>query len=419
MTKLKNYLLFGLYTVLLGAVTGAIIWTFLKVMNIGIEYLWVFAPSKVSFPFYTIAVCLIGSFLIGLYKKKFGDYPEELGVVMAQVKKNNRYPYHNILAVLGAALFPLLLGASIGPEAGLTGVIAGLCTWVGDKLKKFSGELEDLTKIGVSASLGTIFRSPMFGFVEPLEGEEDTKLPKAQKIVLYLLAIISSFGCFILLNKLTGGSTGFADIRFEGMDLIKYLWAIPLTLVGVALGYLYFAFHKFAAWFTGLFKSVVLRCVIGGIALGGIGTLVPLTMFSGEHQIEDVMETGAEIGAVMLLVIAVLKLFLTNLCIFSGLKGGHFFPVIFAGICAGYACSLLIGLDPGFCTAVVTAALIAHMMKKPLASVLLLLLIFPLRLIPVMLAAAAVACFIKTPQFLLPKQEKKEETDLVEAKESV
>ena len=32
-------------------------------------------------------------------------------------------------------------------------------------------------------------------------------------------------------------------------------------------------FHKFAAWFTGLFKSVVLRCVIGGIALGGIGTL--------------------------------------------------------------------------------------------------------------------------------------------------
>ena len=78
MTKAKNYLLFGLYTVLLGAVTGAIIWAFLKVMNIGIEYLWVFAPSKVSFPFYTVAVCLIGSFLIGLYKKKFGDYPEEL-----------------------------------------------------------------------------------------------------------------------------------------------------------------------------------------------------------------------------------------------------------------------------------------------------------------------------------------------------
>lgn len=221
MTKMKNYLLFGLYTVLLGAVTGAIVWAFLKVMNIGIEYLWVAAPSKVSFPLYTVAVCLIGSLLIGLYKKKFGDYPEELNTVMAQVKKNNRYPYHNILAVLGAALFPLLLGASIGPEAGLTGVIAGLCTWVGDKLKKFSSELEDLTKIGVSATLGTIFRSPMFGFIEPLEGEEPSSLPKSQKIVLYLLAIVSSFGCFIGLNKLTGGSTGFADISFGGIEPLQ------------------------------------------------------------------------------------------------------------------------------------------------------------------------------------------------------
>ena len=417
MTKLKNYLLFGLYTVLLGAVTGAIIWAFLKVMNIGIEYLWVVAPSKVTFPFYTIAVCLTGSLLIGVYKKKFGDYPEELTAVMAQVKKTNRYPYHNLLAVLGAALFPLLLGASIGPEAGLTGVIAGLCTWVGDKLKRFSSELQDLTKIGVSASLGTIFRSPMFGFVEPLEGEEDAKLPKAQRIVFYLLAIVSSFGCFILLNKLTGSATGFADIRFEGIKPLEYLWAIALTLVGVLLGYLYFAFHRFAVWFMGLFKSVVLRCVIGGIALGGIGTLVPLTMFSGEHQIEDVVETGAQIGVVMLFVIAVLKLLLTNLCIASGLKGGHFFPVIFAGVSAGYACSLIIGIDPGFCMAVVTAALISHMMKKPFASVLLMLLLFPLRLVPVMLAAAAVACFIPTPKLLLSVHKKNEESKLTDAKE--
>ncbi|MBQ3416297.1 MAG: chloride channel protein [Ruminococcus sp.] len=419
MTKAKNYLLFGLYTVLLGAVTGAIIWAFLKVMNIGIEYLWVVAPSKVSFPFYTVAVCLIGSFLIGLYKKKFGDYPEELTSVLAQVKKNSRYPYHNLLAVLGAALFPLLLGASIGPEAGLTGVIAGLCTWVGDKLKKFSGELEDLTKIGVSATLGTIFRSPMFGFIEPLEGEEPSALPKAQKIVLYLLAIVSSFGCFIGLNKLTGGSAGFADISFGGIEWIQYLWAIPLTLLGVLLGYFYFAFHKLAHWLMGLFKSVVLRCVIGGAALGVVGTLVPLTMFSGEHQIEDVLETGAQTGVVMLLVIALLKLFLTNVCIASGLKGGHFFPVIFAGISAGYACSLLIGIDAGFCMAVVTAALISHMMKKPLASVLLLLLLFELKLVPIMLAAAAVACFIKTPKFLLSVPKNKEMTETPDIKESV
>ena len=93
--------------------------------------------------------------------------------------------------------------------------------------------------------------------------------------------------------------------------------------------------------------------------------------------------------------------------------------MIFAGISAGYACSLLIGIDAGFCMAVVTAALISHMMKKPLASVLLLLLLFELKLVPIMLAAAAVACFIKTPKFLLSVPKNKEMTETPDIKESV
>ena len=60
----------------------------------------------------------------------------------------------------------------------------------------------------------------------------------------------------------------------------------------------------------------------------------------------------------MLIVIAVVKLLLTNICIDSGLKGGHFFPVIYCGVCIGCAMSLILGLDIGFCTAVVTAALV-------------------------------------------------------------
>ena len=123
MKKAKNNFLFLLYTILLGAVVGAIIWAFLKVMNLGIEFLWDYVPSKISFPLYTLIICTVGGLLIGLWKKKFGDYPEELNTVMGQVKKTGRYPYNNVFSVLGSALFPLLLGASIGPEAGLTGVI--------------------------------------------------------------------------------------------------------------------------------------------------------------------------------------------------------------------------------------------------------------------------------------------------------
>ena len=404
MNKAKNNLLFLFYTILLGAIVGAIVWAFLKVMNLGIEFLWDYVPSQINFPLYTLILCTVGGLLVGLWKKKFGDYPEELHVVLGTVKKTGRYPYHNVFSILGSALFPLLLGASVGPEAGLTGVIAGLCTWVGDKLKHFRREVEELTSIGLSATLGTIFRSPMFGFMEPIESDKETVLPKTSKIVLYFAAILSSFGVFILLNKLLGGGAGIKSMETEKQEWSIYIYAIPLALIGVMLGYLFFLFQILPSSLNDKFrKYTVLRAAVGGLLLGVAGTFLPLTMFSGEEQISEVMADMKAIGAVTLIAVAVVKLLLTNICIESGLKGGHFFPVIFCGVCIGCAASLLLGIDAVFCAAVVTTALVGHTLKKPLATVLLLMIVFPPRLVPIMLAAAIAAKFIPTPKKLLTK----------------
>ena len=404
MKKVKNNLLFLLYTVILGSIVGAIIWVFIRIMNLGIEFIWDFVPSQLNFPLYTLYICLFGGLFIGLWKKKFGDYPEELKTVMGKVKKTGRYQYNNVFSTIGSALFPLLIGASVGPEAGLTGVIAGLCTWVGDKLKLYLKEVEELTQIGMSATLGTIFHSPMFGFVEPIESDKDVILPRTSKIILYFAAILSSFGVFFLLGKLFGGRTGLEELEWNKIDLLQYLYAIPLAAVGIAAGYLYFIFKKLTFSLEKKFrKYIVLRTTAGGLLLGISGTFLPLTMFSGEHQISEVMNNAEAIGALMLIVIAIVKLLLTNICIDSGLKGGHFFPVIFCGICIGCAMSLMLGIDMVFCASVVTTALVGHTLKKPLATVLLLMIIFPVRLIPIMLFAAIAAKFIETPKALLTK----------------
>ncbi len=403
MGKAKNNVLFMLYTVILGAIVGLIIWGFLRIMNYGMEFLWEYLPSQLNFPLYTVCVCTAGGLIVGVWKRKSGDYPEELTMVIAKVKKTGRYPYNNVFSTIVSALIPLLTGASIGPEAGLTGVIAGLCTWVGDKLKGFRREVQELTAIGMSATLGTIFRSPMFGFMEPLESDDETTLPKASKIVLYFAAILSSFGVFILMNSLFGIQMGMEGIEGGSIPAESCLYAVPLVLVGIAAGYIYFAFRKLTGMIEHrLKKFVVLRAVCGGLILGISGTFLPLTMFSGEHQIPAVMADMEKIGAVMLLVTAIAKLLLTNICIDTGLKGGHFFPVIFCGISIGCAMSLLLGVNVLFSTAAVTAALVGHTLKKPMATVLLLMILFPPRLIPIMLFASAAAKFIPTPAVLLP-----------------
>ncbi|MCR5429607.1 MAG: chloride channel protein, partial [Eubacterium sp.] len=376
MRTVKNGALLILYTILLGGIVGAIIWAFLRLMNIGINFVWDYIPGRFNIPFYTIIVCVFGALLIGLWRKKFGDYPEELRVVLGIVKKTGGYKYNNIFIILISALLPLLFGASVGPEAGIAGVIAGLCTWISDKIKKYIHKVDELNMIGISATLGTIFKSPMFGFVEPLEDEKKLTIPKNVKVVLYLLAAIASFGSYILLGRVLGKGPGVYSLEFEKIKLIDLAYIIPLVLIGIVGGFLYVASHKLASIISNKYKKyTVIKAVIGGIILGVLGTVLPLTMFSGEHQIADVAKNGSEIGIAMLIVVAMVKIVLTTICVEAGLKGGHFFPIIFAGICLGYAFGMIFGISVVFAMAVVTTALVGYTLKKPIATVLLLMIV--------------------------------------------
>ena len=235
--KQKNSLLFICFAFVMGACSGLFIWIFFRIMNFSIHLLWHTIPNYVSIPFYTIILCILGGLLIGLFRKKFGDYPEELNTVIKKVKEEGKYPYHNILPMSVSALLPLIFGASIGPEAGLTGVIAGLCSWVSDKIKKAGKEIQEFTKLGISATLGTIFNSPMFGFMEPIESEnENTVFPKNSKIILYFTSILGAMGIFILLKNLFGGNSGLPSFDSIQIGMKEWIYLLPLILIGTFVG---------------------------------------------------------------------------------------------------------------------------------------------------------------------------------------
>lgn len=397
---LKNNILLTLYTIIIGVVTGLIIWCFISGMNFGINFLWVYLPGLIDFRYYTIVVCLMGGLLIGLWKTKYGDGPEELNQVIETVKHEHRYSYSNFFPSIVSSILPLIFGASIGPEAGLTGIIAGLYTWIGDKLKIFNDELDELAQIGITATLGTVFVSPMFGFVEPIENEE-SKLPKTSKYMLYFVAILSSFGIFVFLNHLTHNQLALHSIGVADLSNLNYLGVIILIILGIVLSYVYFISHKLSKRiFENLGNNFILRGVVGGLILGIIGTLLPLTMFSGEKQIYLLLDSGVQLGIIVLILTSIIKIVLTNICIETGLKGGHFFPLIFSGTAMGYALSIILNMDPVISMSIVTTSFMASILKKPIAVVLLLMIIFPVNLIPLMLVSAVIPCLFETPKFL-------------------
>ena len=98
----------------------------------------------------------------------------------------------------------------------------------------------------------------------------------------------------------------------------------------------------------------------------------------------------------MLVGLAFLKVLLTNICIQLGLKGGHFFPLIFAGVCLGYGIAMFAFPAAAaehvvFGAAVVTAALLGGTMRKPLAVTMLLFLCFPVRMFVWIFLAAVIS----------------------------
>lgn len=409
-SKIASKLIYFLFCAFSGAVIALIIWVFLKLMSIGLEFIWQWIPSQINIPFYTIGVCLIGGLILGLYQSKFGPYPEELDQITAKIKRDKSYPYDNVFVVCLAALIPLVFGGSLGPEAGLTGVIVGLCYWAGNHMKYAKNKISDLMEIGFSATLGVIFGAPLFGLVAPIEektdADKDFVIPKGSKIVSIIIAVLASFGTYLLMTSIFGG--GLALPRIEAAEITNYerFWGIPVAFIGVAFGYLYLIFEKLTKAFFTRFQSkfnIIFSTVLGGLLLGILGTALPLTMFSGESQIEELTKSYLSYAPWLLIVVGAVKLLLTNICIKSGWKGGHFFPVIFCGISIGYGVAMLTGINPAFCLGVVTAGLLGVIMRKPIAVSLLLMLCFPVRVIPWLIIAAFVGSIVPLGKLGSPK----------------
>ena len=405
--SLKNQLTLWLFCALIGAVAGALVWILLKIMAVGTEFLWNRIPSQNISPYYTLFVCVAGAAMIGIFRKVFGDYPEDLETVMEKVRSEKRYEYKNMPAMMVAALLPLLIGSSVGPEAGLTGIIVGLCYWAGDNLKFAGQNTRNYSQVGIVVSMSVLFHAPLFGIFEVEENSDESlsALTKGSKLFIYGIALAAGTGIYGGLSALFGASlSGFPSFDIVEIQKKDYLLMVLYILCGLLLAYFYQSTHKLTKKISNRFPAVM-REIFAGLVLGITGTFLPVLLFSGEEQMGTLMETYTSYLPLTLIGIAFFKLLLTNLCIQFGLKGGHFFPVIFAGVCMGYGIAMLTcGLNGGhvvFGAAIVTASLLGGIMKKPLAVTMLLFLCFPVKMFIWIFVAALIGSkltVVKTEQ---------------------
>jgi H+/Cl- antiporter ClcA len=216
-----------------------------------------------------------------------------------------------------------------------------------------------------------------------------------------VVAGLSGLLVYEVLNALLGRGLSVPHLSDGELYVRDKVGAILLIAVGIGAGYLYLIFKKLAhAFFSHLAQKnlIILSAVLGGLILGIIGTFLPMTMFSGGNAIQAIQYDYLKYTPYLLILIGVVKLFLTNVCIESGWRGGHFFPVIFSGLSIAYGFSVLLNTNQIFSVVLVTAALLGTIMQQPLGAMALSLIFFPIEDFGWMFLASAVGGCIPVPK---------------------
>ena len=215
-----------------------------------------------------------------------------------------------------------------------------------------------------------------------------------KKLLSAMLA--AAMAAYWLLGRLFGkGMEGFPGLKEYTAGWLDYVLILLYVPAGIILCIVYQTCDNIFAAAAGRIP-VILREILGGLAIGAAAILLPMVLFSGEEEIAHLAESFGTYAPMFLIAIAFIKVLMTSLSIRFGLKGGHFFPLIFACVSMGFGLAMMffdkdVGGHAAFAAGMVTAATLGAQMKKPLAVTMLLLIVFPVKMLLFIFVAAALS----------------------------
>ena len=285
-------------------------------------------------------ICLPFSLLVGLLVR-YAKAPSNLdGSILDSLTGDVMHlKWKDLPATVAQSLASLFSGAVLGPEGAIGNIATKIAAMYCDLFKIPADRRPKLVFASVASGYNGLLENPVFAAVLGTEVAES----KEQGLSTLPAALIGGgvgYGVFLLL-----GGAGFANFLHLPPVQSYSIWdaflMVPLALTGLVLALLTAAFMRAAAGFFGRLKDrVVLRALVAGAIFSVVGVLAPVMMFSGETQVQTVIDGAAGYGIAVLLVMAVGKLALLAVGFKSGFLGGPTFPLIFASVSVALALNL-------------------------------------------------------------------------------
>ena len=176
-----------------------------------------------------------------------------------------------------------MAGAALGPEAALADACGGIGTWISDKLKLDEKETRTMGFGGLSAMLGAFITNPFGGALLGLESAQGGMTG----LTIYFWGLFPSLLPQPWLQRFLSHYPARSSIPIYVShyipNLADLLWAVPFSLIGGLAGLIFIFVFRWLQEADGAAQGAPGAArAIGGLGMGIIGALLPLTLFSGE-----------------------------------------------------------------------------------------------------------------------------------------
>ena len=397
-----------LIAVVLGAGVGVISIGFLFAVKTAKELIWTSELERTS-AVVVLGICTLGGLLVGLLNymsEKSRSEAHDLSEAIADmedVETKQAPPARIIFGRAGLGVVSLGFGGPLGPEAPLIALVAQLSSRLSHILKVTQTRIVELS---VAGSFGVLFGVPLV--LAGIESEEKAKTRNiGQKIAARGPEILAAISSLFVITKLLPEigihqftSANSSEVGF-GTELI---WVLLIALAASSLGLaIVIATPRARALVVSKIPGGAIPAgLISGIILGVSAAITPLVLFSGHHEIQEILDSPIGIGN--LLVVVGLKALVLVVCLAGGWYGGQIFPLAFIG--AGTALVVTDLVNSSATLGLVAAGFVAASavgIKRPAFALLIGFILFPSTTwIPMLLATVIAVAVIGKRSAELP-----------------
>src|SRR6266568_6071228 len=344
--KTRYYVLL-LYAALFGALFSLLTAGYITLYNWGVKFFQ--QPSSFfkigGISFWPLILLTVAGVLLGLAIKFFGQHAG-LGVAQGQYAKTGRLTPRYVPSILLEAFIALWSGAAVGPEGPLVFLSGGVGSFIADRLKLEKDDVPLLVYSAIAGAFGGFFGSPIVGALGAYEYMFIKELDFYRHVIPGLVAAAAGYSVyFALLHTSFLGIFSFPS--YASPHLYDLGSAVLVGVIAGVIGILFkVIFGVMHLVFAPLNKRPVIRAIVGGVVIGLIGSFLPLTLYSGQDQLLQIIHNPAAYSVGLLLLLLLVKALLTSTSFATGFDGGPIFPLLFIGGALGLAISQVLPFIP-------------------------------------------------------------------------